>query len=423
MGSKKIERILEIWDSLDQWLGWIKNFLNDLARQGCLTKILIAMGGGILGVVLVFVVIKDIFDKGIMVGSMPHSVQVAKKENGDKGKDDAASPRVDKKRPPADELESLLLPSDGLVDEDPPQQLKEESSVPSKLQFVAKAGAANAPLSLPSLWPVGTKFRDCDECPELVVVPAGSFLMGSPVTEKGRYRDEEPVHQVTFDQRFAVGKYEVTRGEYMQFVFDTEHSTTSSCTIYEEGEWKERSGHSWRNPGYPQTERDPVVCVSWKDAQAYVKWLSKKTGKAYRLLSEAEWEYVARAGTTTPFSTGVTISTEQANYHSSRTVPVGSFKPNAFGLHDLHGNVWEWVADCWNGSYAGAPTDGRAWESGECRLRVVRGGSWNEPNALRSADRFGLASDVRYSIDGFRVARSLTTDASRQGTRGEEREK
>ena len=266
-------------------------------------------------------------------------------------------------------------------------------------------------------FPAGTILRDCDTCPELVVVPPGSFTMGSPASEEGRHTDEGPRHRVTIEQPFAVGKYEVTRGEYAQFVLDTEHSTTPSCRIYEdEGEWNERSGHDWQNPGYRQTERDPVVCVSWEDAQEYVLWLSKKTGKAYRLLSEAEWEYVARAGTTTRYTWGDEIGQNRAHcdgcgsrWDSKRTSPVGSFVPNGFGLHDMHGNVWEWVADCWNRSYEGAPSDGSAWESVACKLRVVRGGSWDSsPALLRSADRFGLASDSRYSIDGFRVACTLT---------------
>lgn len=165
------------------------------------------------------------------------------------------------------------------------------------------------------------------------------------------------------------------------------------------------------------------MCVSWGDAQAYVKWLSGKTGAEYRLLSEAEWEYVARAGTTTAYNTGPRISTDQANFDgrltfngSSRgifrgqTAPVGSFVANPFGLHDVHGNVWEWVYDCANNSYRGRPKDGQAWRSGDCSHRIVRGGSWNNLSlhgALRSASRLLGNSGSRYNDGGFRVARTL----------------
>ena len=256
---------------------------------------------------------------------------------------------------------------------------------------------------------VGTVFRDCEGCPEMVVVPAGEYLMGSPTSEEGRADDEGPRHRVTIGEPFAVGVYEVTRGEYARFVAETGHATGDSCWTYESGEWKDRSGRSWRDPGFAQTDWHPAACVSWDDVQGYMRWLSKETGWEYRLLSESEWEYVARAGTTTPFHTGRTISTDQANYdgnytygggregeYRERTVPVGSFGPNGFGLHDVHGNVWEWTQDCWNESYRGAPVDGSAWERGDCGRRVVRGGSWDDvPGNLRSADRRGLGTGLR----------------------------
>ena len=263
-------------------------------------------------------------------------------------------------------------------------------------------------------YPAGTKLRDCDECPELVVVPAGSFRMGSPSSEEGRNADEGPRHRVALDLPFAVGVYEVTRGEYSRFVSATGHASGDSCWTYRSGEWKDRSGRHWKSPGFSQTERHPVVCVNWNDAKAYVRWLSGETGETYRLLSESEWEYVARAGTTGPFHTGATISTKQANYGRrggygrKKTTPVGEFAPNGFGLHDVHGNVWEWVEDCWNVSYDGAPTDGNAWESGDCGSRVLRGGSWgSEPQNLRSADRGGDSTGDRNFSGGFRVARTL----------------
>ncbi len=268
----------------------------------------------------------------------------------------------------------------------------------------------------------GKDFRDCEECPEMVVMPAGSFLMGSPSAEEDRAEDEGPQHRVEIARLFAVGKYAVTRGEFSRFVSATGHATGNACRTHEDGEWMERSGRNWRSPGFSQSERDPVVCVSWGDAQAYVEWLSRKTGKSYRLLSEAEWEYAARAGTTTPFHTGATISTEEANYNGDytygtgrkgvsrgQTVAVGMFPANAFGLHDVHGNVWEWVEDCGHAGYAGAPVDGSAWtESGECDMRLMRGGSWySRPWYLRSADRLRNNSTNRSYSVGFRVARTL----------------
>ena len=214
---------------------------------------------------------------------------------------------------------------------------------------------------------------------------------------------------------------EVTREEFGRFVSEAAHSAGESCWTFE-GEWKVRKDRNWKNPGFRQGEHEPVVCVSWKDARAYVEWLSEKTGEVYRLPSESEWEYVARAGTTPPFHYGRTISTNQANYNGhfkygsgrkgeyrGKTVPVGSFPPNVFGLHDVHGNVDEWVEDCWHDSYDGAPSDGSAWTSGgDCSSRVLRGGSWlSSPEFLRSAHRNSASN--RYVVNlGFRVARTLT---------------
>ncbi len=249
---------------------------------------------------------------------------------------------------------------------------------------------------------VGETFRDCETCPEMVVVPAGTFQMGSSASEEGRDYDEGPVHRVTIGQPFAVGVYEVTFAEWDACV------RGGGCGGYRPAD------NGWGRGQWP------VIKVSWEDAQAYVRWLSQQTGQRYRLLSEAEWEYVARAGTTTPFHFGQTIHPSQANYDANytygggrrgqareRTVPVGSFPPNAFGLYDVHGNVSEWVQDCWNGGYAGAPGDGRAWESGDCRRRVIRGGAWDgNPRYLRSAFR-SRDSGNRLYINGFRIARLL----------------
>ena len=277
---------------------------------------------------------------------------------------------------------------------------------------------------------VGRRFRDCEACPEMVVVPAGTLMMGSPASEAGRDDDEGPVHRVTIAQPFAVGVYEVTRGEFGRFVGATGYSTGDRCRTFENGEWEARSGRGWRNPGYQQGEREPVVCVSWEDAQAYVRWLSEETGQRYRLLSEAEWEYVARAGTTTARYWGESEAgqcryangaDQTAKSHNDgwtvaacddghyQAAPVGRYEANAFGLHDVLGNVWEWTEDCWNKSYAGAPSNGGAWESGECSSRVVRGGSWIYiPRFLRSAIRLRNAAGNRYNNNGVRLARTLT---------------
>ena len=278
----------------------------------------------------------------------------------------------------------------------------------------------------------GDVFRDCEECPELVVVREGSFLMGSPESEAGRDDDEGPRHRVAFARPFAVSKYEVTRGEFARFVSAEGRSMGDSCRTYEGGGWDWRSGKNWENPGFEQTDEHPVVCVSWDDAQAYVKWLSGKTGKKYRLPSESEWEYMARAGTGTArywgegeegqcrYANGADEALKgqyadwkwavaSCNDRHVWTSPVGSFEANGFGLHDVLGNVWEWVEDCWNGSYEGAPVDGSAWESGDCERRVLRGGSWDDaPWNLRSANRNRHASGLRNYNAGFRVARTLT---------------
>ena len=227
--------------------------------------------------------------------------------------------------------------------------------------------------------------------------------MGSPPWEKGRDDYEGPVHPVTISEPFAVGVYEVTFREW------------DACR---------RSGGCSHRPddrGWGRGNR-PVINVSWNDAKEYVRWLSGRTGEEYRLLSEAEWEYAARAGTTGPFHFGATISPDQANYaaniaygagrkgrYRKQTVPVGSFPANDFGLLEVHGNVREWVEDCWHDSYRGAPSDGNAWTSGgDCGFRVLRGGSWYyAPRFLRSAIRGRDASGIRSGFVGFRVSRTL----------------
>ena len=269
--------------------------------------------------------------------------------------------------------------------------------------------------------------------PGVVVIPAGKFRMGSPSHEAGRVAAEGPVHEVTIWEPLAVGIYEVTREEFGRFTKETRRSTPKECWTYKSGKSKKRSGRSWKKPGFRQGKGHPVVCVSWDDARAYVAWLSRKTEKRYRLLSEAEWEYAARAGTRTSrhWGSGETGQCRYANgadkalkkrYRKlkwkfascndgrSYTSPVGKYQPNGFGLHDMLGNVWEWVEDCWHAGYTGAPRDGRAWVGGgNCSKRVVRGGSWvHIPRHLRSAGRARDSTGYRGSGVGFRVARTLT---------------
>ena len=263
-----------------------------------------------------------------------------------------------------------------------------------------------------------TVFRDCDACPEMVVVSPGSFTMGSPATEADRGDHEGPRREVTIDYPLAVGVYEVTFAEWDACV------SAGGCGRYRA-----------EDEGWGRGRR-PVVNVSWEDAQAYVAWLSDETGQQYRLPSEAEWEYVARAGTRTARYWGGSRSgqcryangsdqdfatTERgqrlteffepascSDGYGDRTAPVGAFQPNGFGLHDVLGNVWEWTEDCGNDGYAGALTDGSPWTSGDCTRRMLRGGSWLDfPDVLRSANRLGNEAGDRYYLNGFRLARTM----------------
>ena len=295
----------------------------------------------------------------------------------------------------------------------------------------------------------GPRFRDCPTCPEMVTLPAGSYQMGS--------QQDGPVHEVTIAAPFALGVYEVTVAEFGRFVDETEHSA-DGCSRYVvtvgDVEYELESGGNWRNPRFEMVERvpgddhvlyphssaepptsinsgrHPVTCVSWNDAQAYAAWLSRKTGWKYRLPSESEWEYAARAGTATAryweedeadrshlechYENGPDASMKEhyPGFHVSScrdghiyTAPVGSFVANGWGLHDMLGNVWEWAEDCWNGSYGGAPSDGSVWKQGDCSRRIVRGGSWSIPAS--AAHRHGSSTGRRVNYNGFRVARDL----------------
>jgi formylglycine-generating enzyme len=286
----------------------------------------------------------------------------------------------------------------------------------------------------------GTSFRDCSNgCPEMLVVQQGRFVMGAPAGEEARENlpnerrgSSVPQHLITIRHKLAIAKFDVTRDEYAQFVAETNRPDPDSCiTVNASGTGFIATNGNWHSPGFPQTGRDPVVCVSWDDAQDYVSWLSAKTGHVYRLPTEAEWEYAARAGTTTarygsdspaqlcrysnvgdldyaeqhPGDSGVNRTCRDGYAFTS---PVGSFPPNQFGLYDMLGNVMDWNEDCWNANYSGAPTDGTAWQSGDCGRRVVRGGSWDaDLSVVRSANRRGIATSKRATSLGFRVARTL----------------
>jgi formylglycine-generating enzyme required for sulfatase activity len=256
--------------------------------------------------------------------------------------------------------------------------------------------------SPPVIWRVPGaigEFTDCAGCPRMTVIPAGDFTMGSPAAEQGA----EAQHRVTITAPFAVSKFEITFEEWDACL------AGGGC-----------GGYRPDDEGWGRGNR-PVMNTSWGDAKAYVAWLSAKTGRSYRLLSEAEWEYAARAGTTTMYSHGETISPTAANYDGSTdgsgpsdvnrqsTLPVGSFSANDFGLYDMNGNVSEWVEDCWHDDYtAKHPTDGSPWLEGNCNGRVVRGGSWEDSQAeLRSAARTGGEKNDRFYTDGLRIARSL----------------
>ena len=245
--------------------------------------------------------------------------------------------------------------------------------------------AACAP-TIPPMKP-GTSFRDCPKCPEMIVVPAGSFMMGASGGEaegmtggaRHHVKWERPRHTVTIDRPFALGTFKVTRGNYAAFVRETGYGDIEACYRWTSRRLALAIGTDWRDPGFAQTDRDPVVCVSWHDARAYAYWLSRKTGKRYRLLSEAEWEYVARSDT---------ITTADA-----------SARPNGFGVHEMFGGVGEWLRDCWHDSYDGAPSDGGVWTAeGRCNDRVLRGAS-RQPQRFRPSGRDSRFDDARRGRD------------------------
>lgn len=295
------------------------------------------------------------------------------------------------------------------------------------------AGAADAPAA----------FRDCPDCPEMVRVPAGSFVLGTPDADPTdpATRAESQSVVVRIARPFALGRYEVTRREFRAFVADAEYEITPNCRTWNEtlGRYADDRTRTWDNPGRPREPRDdhPAACVSWNDAKAYVQWLARRTGKPYRLPSEAEWEYAARAGSAAlrPWGDAAEDGCEYANVYdlSGRDIyalgwpaarcrdnfpdvaPVGTFRANAFGLSDMIGNLWEWVEDCATASYVGRPRDARPWVwTGGCTRRIQRGGAWvTPPERARSAYRGEGDAKDRADYLGFRVA--LDGDAKAEG--------
>lgn len=256
--------------------------------------------------------------------------------------------------------------------------------------------------------------------------------MGSSSLEEGREDDEGPRRSVTVDAPFALSQFEITVAEFAFFVALSGYEVEPGCWHIDpvDQKWKEQATWSWRDPGFDQEENHPVTCVNWRDANAYAEWLTEQTGSSYRLATEAEWEYVARAGTTTSRFWGE--SDEDACTYANAvdemakpiykawkhvpcvdafvyTSPVGIYRPNAWGLHDLPGNLWEWVADCWQPDYSQAPTDQRARLDGDCSRRVIRGAAWDdEPDDLRSANRLSVPAERRYNTIGIRVVKDLS---------------
>ncbi len=283
----------------------------------------------------------------------------------------------------------------------------------SRLTLAALLAAASLPaLAANAPQEPGAVLRDCKAaCPDMVVLPAGSFMMGTPEDEVGRQPDEGPLHQVTFAKPFAISRYQVTAGEWDAYVRESGAKIANGDT---------RPGRECKasKPRYKQGPKQPAVCMSYHDVQDYVAWLSKKTGKRYSLVSEAQREYAARAGSSGPFPFPLDPDAEyeisrNANVYGpkdgySYSSPVGSYPPNDFGVYDMHGNVYEWVADCYHDSYGGAPTDGSAWTEANCDIVSIRGNDWGEaPIFSRSGNRNNAHSTARGDWLGFRVAREL----------------
>ena len=272
------------------------------------------------------------------------------------------------------------------------------------------------------------KLRDCDDCPELVVLPSGTFMRGAAPDDPAADQSEFPRHEVRIERPFAVATVAVTVAEFSAFAAATGHEPRGGCYTLTDDGWHVDEASNWRAPGFPQSPSHPVVCVSWHDATAYAAWMTERTGKPYRLPSEAEWEYAARGGTTDMNFWGnddsLTCDYASVNDLTAKnkvakvaepcddgfmyTSPVGSFLPNPFGLYDVVGNAWVWLADCWLGDYRLGPRDGSPNGAEKCGLRVLRGGSWTDtPGPVRIGARESRLPDERLSIAGFRLVRDL----------------
>lgn len=302
------------------------------------------------------------------------------------------------------------------------------------LLLASPAGLAQQPAAAPA--------RDCEACPEMAVIPPGQFRLGSSpdAPELDPSTGESPSVALSFTRPFLMARREVTVGEFRRYVEATGAEPAAGCRVWLGGGWVEERDRGWRDPGYPQPPRDddPAVCISWEDARAYADWLSQQSGQRYRLPSEAEWEYAARGGTSFPRYWGendsredaaLSLACEHANVYDASAVealrlpwpnarcndraplvaPVGQYRPNAFGMFDIIGNVREWVMDCYTASYLGRPEDARAWTwQGGCERRGVRGGSWaSRPRDARAPARGAEPSAHRQSDLGFRVARDF----------------
>jgi formylglycine-generating enzyme required for sulfatase activity len=290
------------------------------------------------------------------------------------------------------------------------------------------------------------EFRDCPDCPLMVAVPPGTFTMGADAPEEQRdglpaelRGRAAPTTPVTFARGFAIGKFPVTRAEFLAFAQASSRAPGPSCWGLGaprdgSGRWQERPRTGWTSPGFGQTPQDPVVCVSWGDANAYAEWLSRRTGRRYRLPSEAEWEYAARAGTSGPrhWTGEPAADCTRANLRDQamasfygaaqdasfapcsdgfvQTSRVGAFPPNGFGLHDMLGNVWQWTLDCWNPTLQGLPRQGTPRQTGDCQQRAARGGSWsNDVRLVRASFRNSGPATARSSNTGFRLVRADLT--------------
>jgi formylglycine-generating enzyme required for sulfatase activity len=312
----------------------------------------------------------------------------------------------------------------------------ERAAFESEKKLARERAVAEAAIRAAATLSPGQVIKDCTECPEMVVIPTGSFTMGSSAAEQALAntagvaetytRRENPLHRVNI-RSFAAGRYAISKGEFAAFVRDkgyqTEAERADGCFFWNGKEWKKDAAFNWRNVSFTQADNHPVVCISWNDVQAYISWLNQTSGQTYRLLSESEREYVARGGAQSTFWWGDSVNIMQANYagtavsyngsprgnYRQATMPVTSFSPNPFGLYNVHGNVWEWVEDCWHDNYSGAPADGSAWTNACSGVgRVIRGGSWlSSPAILRAAYRNTYPPGERSDFIGLRLARTL----------------